>query len=116
MAAIQPYTINVPQEKIDNLKRKLELAEFPSELEGSAWDLGSPLADIERLTKAWARWDWRQAEAKLNKLPQYHTNVEVDGFGTLDIHFLHQQSEVPNAIPLLFVHGCRSSNNQLGSI
>jgi hypothetical protein len=37
----------VPQEKIDALKQKLALAEFPDELEDSGWDLGSPLNDIK---------------------------------------------------------------------
>ena len=41
----------------------------------------------------------------MNKLPQFMTKVEVDGFGELDIHFLHQKSSSKNAIPLLFVHG-----------
>lgn len=104
--SIQPYTISVPQSKIDTLKSKLEAAEFPTELDGAAWDLGSPLADVERLAKAWGKWDWRQAEQKLNKFPQFTTPIEVDGFGSLDIHFIHQKSEVQGAVPLLFVHGC----------
>ena len=41
----------------------------------------------------------------MNKLPQFMTKVEVDGFGELEIHFLHQKSSNKNAIPLLFVHG-----------
>jgi len=107
--APQPYKISIPQEKIDNLKDKLSVADFPDELTGSEWDLGVPLADLKRLTKAWEKWDWRQAEERLNRIPQYHTGVKVDGFDELDIHFVWQKSEVRNAIPLLFVHGCTSS-------
>ncbi|TVY56057.1 putative epoxide hydrolase, partial [Lachnellula cervina] len=103
--APEPYNISVPQEKIDKLKTKLSLAEFPDELEASEWDLGVPLADMKRLTKAWEQWDWRQAEERLNKVPQYHTGIKVDGFDELDIHFVWQKSPVKNAIPLLFVHG-----------
>jgi len=104
----QPYKISIPQEKIDNLKTKLALAEFPDELSESEWDLGVPLADIKRLTKAWSQWDWRQAEERLNReLPQFHTSIAVDGFDELDIHFVWQKSEVKNAIPLLFCHGCK---------
>ena len=106
--APEPYNISVPQEKIDKLKTKLSLAEFPDELEASEWDLGVPLADMQRLTKAWEQWDWRQAEERLNKAPQYHTGIKVDGFDELDIHFIWQKSPVKNAIPLLFVHGCKS--------
>jgi hypothetical protein len=58
------------------------------------------------LTKAWEQFDWRKAEDKLNETPQFHTDVEVDGFGSLNIHFVHQKSPISGAIPLLFVHGC----------
>jgi hypothetical protein len=69
--------------------------------------VGAPLADVKKITKKWEKWDWRQAEERLNNVPQYHTGVKVDGFGELDIHFVWQKSEVTNAIPLLFVHGCK---------
>lgn len=103
--APEPFQISVPQEKVDSLKKKLLLAEFPDELEASEWDLGVPLAEMKRLTKAWEAWDWRQAEHRLNKIPQYHTGIKVNGFEELDIHFVWQKSGVKNAIPLLFVHG-----------
>ncbi|TVY30798.1 putative epoxide hydrolase [Lachnellula hyalina] len=103
--APEPYNISVPQEKIDKLKTKLSLAEFPDELEASEWDLGVPLADMQRLTKAWEQWDWRQAEERLNKAPQYHTGIKVDGFDELDIHFIWQKSPGPasfiEALPIL---------------
>ncbi|KAH8671981.1 putative epoxide hydrolase [Tricladium varicosporioides] len=105
MSKAQSYQISVPQEKIDALKNKLAQTEFPDELAASGWDLGAPLADVKRLTKAWENWDWRQAEERLNKVPQYTTPINVDGFHELNIHFVWQRSEVKNAIPLLFVHG-----------
>jgi hypothetical protein len=107
MAGPRPYTINVPQDKIDKLKTKLSLAEFADDLEGAQWDLGAPLGDVKRLAKAWEVFDWRKAEEKLNELPQFETSIDVTGFGKLDIHFIHQTSNVQNAIPLLFVHGCK---------
>lgn len=105
---VQPFKISVPQQKIETLKTKLSLITFPDELPNSEWDLGVPLADMKRLTEAWESWDWRHAEAKLNRtLPQFQTQVKVDGFAELDIHFVWQKSEAKHAIPLLFVHGCR---------
>ena len=108
MVSPTPYEISVPQEKVDGLKYKLSKATFPDQLEASAWDLGAPLADMRRLTKAWEQWDWRQAEAKLNQLPQFTTDVEVSSFGKVNVHFVHQRSDVTEAIPLLFVHGCKN--------
>jgi len=105
MSFPKPYKIDVPQSKVDVLNKKLSLAEFPDELEGAGWDLGSPLADVKRLTKAWEQFDWRKAEQKLNELPHFTTDIEIDGFETLNVHFIHQKSDRKGAIPLLFVHG-----------
>ena len=51
------------------------------------------------------KYNWREEEARINKLPQFKTSIEVDGFGTLNIHFVHSKSSETNAIPLLFLHG-----------
>lgn len=62
--------------------------------------------DIRRLTEYWrTKFDWREKEIGLNHLPNFMTRITVDGFDPLDIHFLHQKSQVKGAIPLLFVHG-----------
>lgn len=104
-----PFKIDVPDEKIALLKAKLDLATFPDELEDSGWDYGVPLADLRRLVARWKDgYDWRTHEAEINKLPQFTRDIEVEGYGsTLNIHYVHQKSEVADAIPLLFVHGCR---------
>jgi hypothetical protein len=108
MADISPYQIAIPDEQLADLKQRLALAKFPQdELEGSGWDYGSPLADVERLTAYWRdQFDWRSVEAKLNQLPHFTTSIQCDGFESLQIHFLHKKSDVEAAIPLLFVHGC----------
>jgi pimeloyl-ACP methyl ester carboxylesterase len=115
MAQISPYKISIPQEKLDRLKQKLALADFPDELEGANWDYGAPLADIKRLTAHWHYgYDWRKAEAELNeKLPQFTVDIPVDGFETLKIHFVHQKSPVKGAIPLLFAHGWPGSFDEV---
>lgn len=52
----------------------------------------------------------------LNQVPQFETEVEIEGFEVLDIHFVHQKSDVEGAIPLLFVHGCKCNPSSLPSI
>lgn len=106
MAPIEPYKINISDDRLSRLKQKLALADFPDELEDAAWDYGSPLADIKKLTAYWKdSFDWRKAESKLNELPHFTTDIDVDGFGTFKVHFVRQKSSVEGAIPLLFVHG-----------
>ena len=117
MASIQPYKIAVPQEKLDILKKKLELASFPDELDDSEWDYGSPLADIKRLTALWKDgYDWRSAETKLNECPQFTTDIPIDGYETFKVHFIHRKSETKNAIPLIFVHGWPGSFDEVTKI
>lgn len=103
---IKPYTVAIPQAKLDTLKQKLALTTWPDELDDSGWARGAPLDDVKRLAAVWKdSYDWRRHEAKINELPNYHTKIQADGFEPLDIHFVHQKSEVENAIPLLFCHG-----------
>ncbi|KAF5382510.1 hypothetical protein D9615_003064 [Tricholomella constricta] len=102
-----PFTIAVPDFQLSVLQQKLALATFPDELDDAGWTYGVPLADVKRLVKRWKdSYDWRKHEAALNtELPQFTRDIDVEGFGTLNIHYVHKKSEVDNAIPLLFVHG-----------
>ncbi|KAJ5584677.1 uncharacterized protein N7459_004477 [Penicillium hispanicum] len=114
----QPYTISVPDEALQELKQRLALARFPSQLESAehdTWDVGVPAKEVQRLAAYWNDgFNWRNAEAQLNELPQYHAVIEVEGFSPLNIHWklshpaiVHQVSPVKDAIPLLFCHGCK---------
>ncbi|CAD6579742.1 MAG: hypothetical protein ASARMPRED_009238 [Alectoria sarmentosa] len=106
MAFVTPYTVAVSDDRLDRLRQKLELTEFPDELDGAGWDYGAPLADVKRLTAYWKDgFNWKKEEAEINKLPQFQTQIKVDGYEALRIHFIHQKSESSKAIPLLFVHG-----------
>ncbi|KUJ09565.1 alpha/beta-hydrolase [Mollisia scopiformis] len=106
MSQITPYKINVDEKCLAKLKQKLELVDFPEELEGAGWTYGASLSEIKSLTKYWLEtFSWRTTEAKLNELSHFITPITVQGFKPVDIHFVHQKSEDPNAIPLLFVHG-----------
>lgn len=102
-----PFQISVPDSKIASLKAKLEQVTFPDELEDAGWDYGSPLADVKRLVARWKNgYDWRVHEARINNdLPQFTRDIEVAGFGVLNIHYVHQKSSRKNAIPLLYSHG-----------
>jgi hypothetical protein len=109
------YKISVPSSSLSLLKAKLDTTTLPDDLPADTdssseqWNRGVPLSEMQRLTNYWRDgFDWRKEEAKLNELPHYQTDITVDGFESLKIHFVWQKSEVKEAIPLLFVHGCRS--------
>ncbi|KAF1996826.1 alpha/beta-hydrolase [Amniculicola lignicola CBS 123094] len=103
----QPYTISIPQSKLDKLARKLADADYPDELEADdQWPYGAPLKDVKRLATYWGNgFDWRKAERQLNELPNYSMGIEVEGFGEVDTHFVWKKSGREGAVPVLFVHG-----------
>ena len=70
---------------------------------------GVQLATIQELARYWENdYDWRKAEARLNELPQFTT--EIDG---VDIHFIHVESPHENALPLIMTHGWPGSVMEL---
>jgi pimeloyl-ACP methyl ester carboxylesterase len=100
--AIRPFPqIQVPQEAIDNLRRRIADTQWPEKETVADSSQGVPLATIQQLARYWATdYDWRKAEAKLNALPQFVTTI--DG---LDIHFIHIRSPEKDALPLIISHG-----------
>ncbi|KAL4809008.1 Alpha/Beta hydrolase protein [Aspergillus unguis] len=105
--ASKPFKIAVPDTDIEHLHQKIDAATFPDELDDASWDMGVPLAEIKRLTAYWRDgFDWREQERLLNTgFNQFIMPVSVDGFGDIEIHYLHHKSKSPGAIPLLFLHG-----------
>jgi hypothetical protein len=99
--AIRPFHINVPEEALVDLRRRVAATRWPDQETVSDRSQGVQLAKIQELVRYWGTdYDWRKAEAKLNALPQFVTNI--DG---LDIHFIHVRSRHPNALPLIMTHG-----------
>ena len=75
----QPFTLHVPDADLDFLQQKLKLTRFPDELDDAGWHYGAPLADVTRLVVHWRDgYDWRAAEARINAIPQFTVDVEVE--------------------------------------
>ena len=77
--SVQPFTISVPNEKLEDLSKRLSLATFPEQLDGdNLWDFGTPTAEVKKLVEYWKNgFDWRKAEAQLNKLPNFRTSIDA---------------------------------------
>jgi pimeloyl-ACP methyl ester carboxylesterase len=98
---VRPFQVDVPQEKLDELRRRIDAARLPSKELVDDRSQGVQLATVQELARYWkADYDWRKAEAKLNALPQFTT--EIDG---VDIHFIHVKSQHEDALPLIMTHG-----------
>ncbi len=99
--AITPFKIHVDDAVLTDLKQRLARTRFPGEIANSDWDYGTNLAYLKELVAYWRdRYDWRAAEQRLNQFDQFTTNI--DG---LNIHFIHQRSKNPNAMPVAITHG-----------
>jgi pimeloyl-ACP methyl ester carboxylesterase len=106
---IRPFHVEFPQEQIDDLRRRIEATRWPSKELVADRSQGVQLATLQELAHYWATdYDWRKAEAKLNALPQFTT--EIDG---LEIHFIHVRSRHENALPLIMTHGWPGSVMEL---
>src|SRR4249920_1706172 len=98
---IRTFHVDVPQEQLDDLRRRIEGTRWPSKELVEDRSQGVQLATLQALAGYWTtEYDWRKAEAKLNALPQFTT--EIDG---VDIHFIHVKSAHEDALPLIMTHG-----------
>jgi pimeloyl-ACP methyl ester carboxylesterase len=99
--AIRPFRIDVPEEALIDLRRRLAATRWPERETVTDESQGVQLATIQELARYWGTdYDWRKCEAKLNALPQFMT--KIDG---LDIHLIHVRSKHENALPLIVTHG-----------
>lgn len=98
---VVPTRVHVPEEALDDLRRRLRAARWPDVETVPGWGQGVPLAVLRRLCTRWSDgYDWRRTEDRLNAYDQFRTTI--DG---VDLHFLHVRSASPHARPLLVLHG-----------
>jgi pimeloyl-ACP methyl ester carboxylesterase len=98
---IRPFRINIPDEALADLRRRVLATRWPDRETVDDRSQGIQLAKLQELVRYWGTdYDWRKVEARLNAWPQFMT--EIDG---LDIHFIHVRSKHDNALPLIVTHG-----------
>ena len=99
--SIRPFHVNIPQDALVDLKRRLAGTRWPDKETVADQSQGVQLATMKALVSYWQNsYDWRKVEARLNALPQFVTTI--DG---LDIHFIHVRSKNANALPVIVTHG-----------
>ena len=100
-SVVRPFRVDMPEETLADLRRRIAATRFPHRELVTDRSQGVQLATIQELARYWATdYDWRKAEAKLNALPQFTT--EIDG---VDVHFIHVRSQHEDALPLIMTHG-----------
>ena len=98
---IRPFHVDIPEEQIDDLRRRIAATRWPSKELVPDRSQGVQLATMQELARYWTTdYDFGRVEAKLNALPQFTT--EIDG---VSIHFIHVRSQHEDALPLIMTHG-----------
>jgi pimeloyl-ACP methyl ester carboxylesterase len=98
---IRPFEIDVPEDRLADMRRRIESTRWPSKELVDDRSQGVQLATLQALARFWtSEYDWRACEARLNALPHFMT--EIDG---VDIHFIHVRSPHEDALPLIMTHG-----------
>ena len=99
--AVRPFTIDVPDEVLADLKDRLSRTRLPDDLVDTEWDYGTNREYLEELIAYWRDdFSWRDQEWLLNGFDHFKT--DIDG---LDVHFIHQRSPHEDALPLVITHG-----------
>ena len=99
--APRPFSIEVPDAVLDDLRERLGRTRWPEPIPGTGWDRGADVAYVRELCAYWREgYDWRHWEARLNELPGFVCTV--DG---VNLHFWHVRAAGPTRLPLLLVHG-----------
>jgi pimeloyl-ACP methyl ester carboxylesterase len=117
---IRPFRIEIPQADLEDLRSRLARTRWPARPRVDwhsvdwhsvdwhsvdDWSRGVPVDYLKQLARYWATdFDWRAQEAALNEIPQFTTVID----GQV-IHFFHQRSPEPDALPLILTHGWPSS-------
>jgi pimeloyl-ACP methyl ester carboxylesterase len=98
---IRTFHVDIPDEKIDNLRRRIEATRLPSKERVDDRSQGVQLATVKELAHYWTtEYDFGRIEARLNEVPQFTT--EIDG---VEVYFIHVKSEHEDAMPLIATHG-----------
>jgi epoxide hydrolase len=99
--APRPFRIDIPQSTINRILRRVRETRLPDRLDSPDWRYGANWDYMKALAEYWVtKYDWRKAEAGLNRYPQFVARV-----GDFDIHYYHVRGTGPRPVPIVLTHG-----------
>ncbi|MBU3701348.1 MAG: epoxide hydrolase 1 [Acidimicrobiia bacterium] len=99
--APEPFTIDVPDAVLDDLRRRLDATRWPDQAPGDPWSLGIPVDVMREAVDHWRTgYDWRAREARMNAWPNFVTEAAGER-----VHFIHVRSPHVDATPIVLTHG-----------
>lgn len=108
----QPFTIDIADAAIDDLRQRLARTRLVPGIAGLGWTEGTDGDFLQRLLSYWRdTFDWPAAQARLNQLPQFRAEVAGQ-----TLHFIHQRGTGPAPLPLIISHGWPGSVVEMQAI
>src|SRR5215510_10373190 len=99
--ALRPFKVEIPQTAVDRILARVKSTRLPDRLDSADWRYGANWNYVKSLADYWiSQFDWKKAEANLNRYPQFLAKVE-----DYDIHFYHVKGRGPKPLPLILTHG-----------
>ena len=100
-ATILDAPIRVPDDELNDLRRRLAATRWPERETVDDWSQGAPLDRVRALCDHWMHgYDWRRCEAMLNGW-----NPQATTLDELSVTFFHVPSPEPDALPMIMTHG-----------
>ncbi len=97
----EPFKVSVPDAVLDDLRERLSKTRWPLEAKAPPWTYGASLAYMKDICSYWCNhYDWRKAEALINKYPNYLVSL-----GGKKVHFIVEKGSGSNPQPLIMTHG-----------
>jgi len=99
--APEPFTIAIPDEALDDMRRRLRDARWADDYGNEDWSYGVERGWLKQMADYWeSEFDWRAQEAAMNRYPQFKVMID-----DVPIHFLHLRGKGPNPTPIILTHG-----------
>ena len=109
---IRPFTVQIEEYILEDLKLRLSHTRWPDELPNSGWEYGANLAYMKQLINYWqTEFDWRKQEEVLNKFGHFVAQI-----GGLSLHFIHERGKGPHPLPVVITHGWPGSFTEMTKI
>lgn len=103
---MQPFEVNWSEADVARVLDRVRDYPWPPAPVGGGWSYGCDETFLRELCAYWVDgFDWRAAQAALNRWPQFTARVE-----DFDLHFVHVVGEAEGRRPLLITHGWPGSH------
>ncbi|GAB1521144.1 hypothetical protein RhiTH_004235 [Rhizoctonia solani] len=97
---VKPFKVDLSS-RVSHLKELVKSTKLPETSVLGKAGAGTDLGWLKDRQKDWlGGYNWEKEQSAMNKFN--HSTVDI---GNMTVHFIHQRSSNPNAIPLLLTHG-----------